>query len=132
MTEPGKLCPHSLLTSRSLLSYTGVSCHHGATASHGHNDLVYEADITRVQDVAGRFRSLHVKLMHHVAHHILLLVIISAVHEVLTSRPPQSMGLLMLITVSRKIIAETDHLGASVGSSTMVYMFHRFDENTPY
>ena len=91
-----------------------------------------EADITRVQDAAGQFRPFHVKLMHHVAHHILLLVIINMVHEVLMSKPPHSMGLLMLITVSRKTIAETDHLGASVGSSTMVYMFHRFDENTPY
>ena len=38
MPEPGKLCPHSLLTSHSLFSYTGVSCHHGTAASHGHYD----------------------------------------------------------------------------------------------
>ena len=68
--------------------------------------------------------------MHHFAHHILLLIIFDVVHEVLTSKPPHSMGLLMVIAVPRKIIAETDHLGSSVGSSTMVYMFHRFDADT--
>ena len=89
-----------------------------------------EADTMRVQDAVGRHRWLHVKLMHHVAHRILLLFSFGAVHEVLTSKPPQPKGLLMLITVSRKIIAETDHLGTIVGSSTTVYTFHRFDENT--
>ena len=31
-----------------------------------------------------------------------------------------------------KTIAETDHLGVSVGSSTTVYMSHHFDADTLY
>ena len=70
--------------------------------------------------------------MHHIANHMLLLVIIDAVHEVLTGKSPHLMRLLMFITVSRKTIAETDHLGTSVGSSKTVYMFHCLDGNIPY
>ena len=73
---------------------------------------------------------LHVKVMHHSTQPILLLIIIDAVHDFLMSKPPHSIGLLMVITVPRKIIAETDHLGSSVGSSTMVYMFHGSDADT--
>ena len=61
-----------------------------------------EADFMRVQDAVGQFRALHVKVTHHVAHHLLLFVIIDAVHEVLTSKPLHSMGLLMFITAPRK------------------------------
>ena len=48
------------------------------------------------------------------------------------SKPPHSMGLLMIITVPRKTIAETDHLGPCVDSSTMAYLFHHFDADTLY
>ena len=91
-----------------------------------------EADITRVQGAVGRLRAPHAKVMHHVAHHTLLLIIIDAVHEVMTSKPPHSMRLLMFITISRGTTAETDHLGTSVDLSTTVYMFHRLDRNTIY
>ena len=90
-----------------------------------------KADNRRVQD-GETIRSLHVNVMHRFACPILLLIIIDAVHEVLTSKPPHSMGLLIVITVPRKTIAETDHLDSSVGLSTTVYMFHHFDAYTLY
>ena len=91
-----------------------------------------EADIKRVQGGGKMIGTLHVKVWHRSTRPTLLLVTIGAVHEVLTSKPPHSMGLLMIIAVPRKMNTEIDHLGSSVGSSTMVYMSHRFDADTFY
>ena len=75
---------------------------------------------------------LHAKVWQLRTHPTLSLVIIGAVHEVLTSKPLHSMGLLMIIAVPRKINTEIDHLGLIVGSSTTVHMSHCFDADTYY
>ena len=91
-----------------------------------------EADIKRVQGGGKTIGTLHSKVWHRSTCPTLLLVTISAAHEVMTSKPPHSMGLLMIIAVPRKMNTEIDHLGSSVGSTTMVYMSHRFDADTSY
>ena len=91
-----------------------------------------EADIYRVQGGGRMIGTLHAKVWQLRTRPTLLLVIIGAVHEVLTSKPPHSMGLLMIIAVPRKINTEIDHLGLIVGLSTTVYMSHRLDADTYY
>ena len=61
-----------------------------------------EADIKRVQGRGETVGSLHAKVWHRPTLHTLLLFTIDAVHEVLTSKPPHSMGLLMIVTLPRK------------------------------
>ena len=79
-----------------------------------------EADNERVQGGRGTNWPLHAKVWHRHALHALLLFTINAIHEVLTSKPPHSMGLLMIVALPRKINTEIDHLGLIVGSSTTV------------
>ena len=91
-----------------------------------------EANIKRVQGGGETNETLHAKVWHRSTRPTLLLVTIGAVHEVLMSKPTHSMGLSMIISVPRKMNTEIDHLGSSVGSSTTVYMSHRFDADTSY
>ena len=61
-----------------------------------------EADIKRVQGGGELFDHSMQRFGTLLTCPILLLIIIGAVHEVLTSKPPHSMGLLMIVALPRK------------------------------
>ena len=56
----------------------------------------------RVQGGRKTIWPLHAKVWHRHILHTLLLSTIDAVHEVLTSKPLHSMGLLMIVAFPRK------------------------------
>ena len=62
-----------------------------------------EADIKRVQGGGETVGPLHAKVWHRFTRPILLWITIDAVHEVLTSKPPHSMGLSMIVALPRKL-----------------------------
>ena len=71
--------------------------------------------------------------MHHVAHHLLLLVIINVVHEVLTRQTSAFNGIVDVYHCpEKKQSPRLITLAQVLARQQQFYMFHRFDGNTPY